>query len=69
MSALKSMYWLVRCEDCGKPATAHGVSMLRDATLCLPCLDTEAQQLAERRRLRRMLSLTHGNRHGHPSDQ
>jgi len=47
MNDLSSLYWIARCDGCGKPLTAHAMSVLREAMLCLDCLNVESQAIAE----------------------
>lgn len=53
MSAKPSLYWIARCDGCGKPVTAHAMSVLREAMLCLECLGREAEAMAAERALGR----------------
>jgi recombinational DNA repair protein (RecF pathway) len=46
MSVKPSLYWIARCDGCGKPITAHAMSVLREAMLCLECLGMEAEAMA-----------------------
>jgi len=49
MSDLSNLYWIARCDGCGKPITAHAMSVLREAMLCLECLNAESQAMAAER--------------------
>lgn len=49
MSDLSRLYWIARCDGCGKPITAHAMSVLREAMLCLECLNAESQAIEAER--------------------
>lgn len=53
MSAKVSLYWIARCDGCGKPMTAHAMSVLREAMLCLECLRMESEAMAADRAIGR----------------
>ncbi len=49
-----SLFWMVRCDRCAQPTSAHAMSILREETLCMPCLVREAAAIAAGRQAGRI---------------